>query len=154
MIAKKATTSTRKSKASPASVSPVADNTVKVSAAPIAGVTAPIALGAIPAPTAPSDADLTAPVPTMKLRNLVDQVVETTGIKRKTVKDVIVATLAGLGAALTKGEELNLPPLGKAKISRQRDLPTGEIIVVKLRRNGAGEGLENSGKDTLAATDD
>jgi DNA-binding protein HU-alpha len=40
-----------------------------------------------------------------------------------------------MGDALTAGEELILPPFGKAKVNRQKDLSSGEMLIVKLRRN-------------------
>ncbi|MDZ4094137.1 MAG: HU family DNA-binding protein [Paracoccaceae bacterium] len=115
------------------------------------GITAPVALSAIPAP----EPKVEQAAAQLKLKGLIDQVVKATGAKKKSVRDIVEATLASLGAALTKGEDLNLPPLGKAKVSRQRDLIDGEVIIVKLRRGGGARG--GAGKDVkedLAAVED
>lgn len=61
----------------------------------------------------------------LKLKALVDQVTATTGGKKKDVRAAVSATLQALGAALSAGQELNLPPLGKAKVSRKIDTIKG-----------------------------
>jgi hypothetical protein len=73
----------------------------------------------------------------LKLKALVDQVTTTTGGKKKDVRAAIIATLEALGEALSSGQELNLPPLGKARVSRKIDTAKGDVLVVRLRRNGA-----------------
>ncbi|PKP73791.1 MAG: hypothetical protein CVT84_11790 [Alphaproteobacteria bacterium HGW-Alphaproteobacteria-6] len=47
------------------------------------------------------------------------------------------ATLAALGDALAAGDDLVLPPFGKLRINRQRDLPTGAVMTLRLRRRAA-----------------
>ncbi|MDP3959225.1 MAG: HU family DNA-binding protein [Pseudorhodobacter sp.] len=90
----------------------------------------------------------------LKMKELVDQVVKATGAKKKDVKPIIEATLASLGAALSHGDDLNLLPLGKAKVGRQVDLAIGELIVVKLRRGGARGADKSKAKEALAEADD
>jgi hypothetical protein len=83
-----------------------------------------------------------------KLKTLVEQVIKTTGAKKKGVKEIVEATLGHLGAALSRGEDVNLPPLGKAKVGRQKDKAGGELIIVKLNRSNAkpkGEKPANQG---------
>ncbi len=86
----------------------------------------------------------------LKVRDLVDQVVEKTGAKKKGLKDLIEATLACMGDALSKGEDLNLPPLGKIKINRQVDKENGEMIVLKLHRNAGKPSAPKATKEALA----
>lgn len=74
----------------------------------------------------------------LKVKELVEQVAKASGAKKKDLKEIIEAVLAELGQALSEGKELNLPPLGKAKVNRQK----GDLLVVKLKRSGA----EKSGK--------
>ena len=121
------------------------------SAAPAMAPAKPV-LRAVGAPlTAPSGDD----VPTLRKKELFDRVVKVSGVKKKDAKAVVEATLKVLGDALTAGEELILPPLGKAKINRQKDLGNGEMMVIKLRRRNA-DGGDNGpdDKDTLADDDD
>ncbi|MDP3961464.1 MAG: HU family DNA-binding protein [Pseudorhodobacter sp.] len=95
----------------------------------------------------------------LKLRELVDAVVKATNGKKKDVKAIVEATLTSLGAALSHGKDLNLPPLGKAKVGRQQDQASGgELIVVKLHRGGAkgaGQGAgKKAKKEALAEPDE
>ncbi len=90
----------------------------------------------------------------MKTRNLVDKVALATGAKKKGLKEIVEATLAALGDALTRGDDLNLPPLGKAKVNRQRDIATGgEVLIVRIRRGGGGGGKGDDAQ-ALAPNDD
>ncbi|RID91517.1 hypothetical protein D2N39_12495 [Gemmobacter lutimaris] len=72
----------------------------------------------------------------LKMKQLVTQVAAATGAKKPVVKSVAEAVLALMGDALSKGQDLNLPPLGKAKVGRQKGTAGDELIVVKLKRGG------------------
>lgn len=67
-------------------------------------------------------------------KDFVDRVVAATGAKRSEVKPIIEATLAQLGVALASGETLAVPPFGRARVNRERDLRGGEVITLRLRR--------------------
>src|SRR5574343_1821842 len=71
--------------------------------------------------------------PQLKKKELVDRVTEATGGKKKLVKEIVEATLAALGEALQKGEALNLPPFGRAKVARSKGEGKESSITVKLR---------------------
>ncbi|THD83184.1 DNA-binding protein [Aliigemmobacter aestuarii] len=86
----------------------------------------------------------------LKLRPLVDRVITATGAKKKGVKEIVEATLAEIGAALSRGEELNLPPLGKARVNRQNERNGGEVLIVKLNRPGVKTAGEKPAKEGLA----
>jgi DNA-binding protein HU-alpha len=112
-----------------------------------------------PAGTGNSAADVatenTVAAPVMRKKDLVDRVVKRTEVKKKEAREIIDAVLDELGLALTRGDELNLPPLGKAKVNRQRDLVSGEVLIVKLRRPGPGqESGEESADAPLADADE
>lgn len=112
---------------------------VKVSAPEAGAVAAAKPVAGKPVVGEPRDA--------LKLKELVDTVVAATKAKKKDVKPIIEATLAKLGAALSQGKDLNLPPLGKAKVGRQQDQASGgELIVVKLHRGGAKGAGQGAGK--------
>lgn len=85
-------------------------------------------------------------VPTLKLRDLIARVVEAKGGNKKGVKDIVEATLEQLGAALAKGEDLNLPGLGKGRVARTTEKDGRTMMVLKLRSLGAAKT-----KDPLAA---
>ncbi len=80
-----------------------------------------------------------APGAVLKKKELLDRVVARSGVKKSEARDIVEAVLAELGAALARGEGLNLPPLGKAKVNRTRDNAQGEVLIVKLRRGGEGK---------------
>lgn len=86
------------------------------------------------------------PPPTLRKKVLVERVARATGAKPKLVKDVVDATLAALGDALSMGEDLHLPPLGRARVSRTRG-DNASMLIVKLRRGG---GKGKGGKEGLA----
>ena len=71
----------------------------------------------------------------MGKRELIDRVVETSGIKKKAAKPVVEAMLKELGDALSRGETLNLQPFGKAIVKNRKDLENAEIIELRLRRS-------------------
>ena len=76
--------------------------------------------------------------PQLKKKDLVARVVAALdGKKKGQVKEIVEATLATLGEALAKGESLNLPPFGRARIARQKGEGKTSAMTVKLR--GAGE---------------
>ena len=83
-------------------------------------------------------------------RNLLDKVSDVTGGKRKEVRDIIDATLAELGAALSRGDHVSLPELGRMRVSRRAgNAAEGESLVIKLRRPGTDQ-KKKDGKETLA----
>ena len=42
--------------------------------------------------------------------------------------------LAELGEALSDGQELSLPPLGRVKINREKEIEDGKVLILKLRQ--------------------
>jgi len=90
----------------------------------------PTAAGEATTPEAPVE-----PTKNMGKRELIDRVVETSGIKKKAAKPVVEAMLKELGDALSRGETLNLQPFGKAIVKNRKDLENAEIIELRLRRS-------------------
>ncbi|MFC3167609.1 MULTISPECIES: HU family DNA-binding protein [Paracoccus] len=76
------------------------------------------------------------PQPAMVLqkKDFVDRVVAASGAKKADARPIIEATLAQLGKALSAGETLAVPPLGRARVNLERDQRGGEIITLRLRR--------------------
>ena len=89
----------------------------------------------------------------IKKPEILDRLVKVSGAKRKDAKLILEATLAVLGDALSEGEELNLPPLGKLKVNRTRQDGAAEVLILKLRRgggkldSGAQQALEDDSQD-------
>lgn len=73
--------------------------------------------------------------PVLRKKELIDTVVTRSGMKKKDAKPVIEAMLAVLGEAIADKRELNLSPFGHIKVRKERKLPNGRMMVVKLRQN-------------------
>lgn len=87
----------------------------------------------------------------MKKQELIQKVVDRSGIKKRDAKPVVEAMLAVMGEALADGREFNLQPMGKLKLNRTKETANARIIIAKIRqskRAGAG-GMDP--KDTVAA---
>lgn len=74
---------------------------------------------------------------TLRKKELLDRVGAIAKVKKKDLREVVEATLQVLGEALARGEDLNLPPLGRAKVGRQKGVNGGDLYIVKLRRGTA-----------------
>ena len=81
--------------------------------------------------------------PEMKKAELVNLIVERTGMKKKDVKPVVEATLGALGEAIARGQELNLQPLGRVKVNNTKELAKSQVHSVRFRQSKeAREGAE------------
>lgn len=76
----------------------------------------------------------TGPMITVRKKEFMARVSDATGKTRAEVAAVVEATLEQLGLAFGNGETLALPPFGKARVSRQKDIQGGEVLVLRLRR--------------------
>ncbi len=92
-----------------------------------------VAKAAVAAVAASSDAKGA----TLRKKELIERVAKAAGAKKKDAREIVEATLTVLGEALAAGETLALPPFGKARVNRHRDVAGGgEMLTVKLRRSG------------------
>ncbi|WP_372887743.1 HU family DNA-binding protein [Shimia sp.] len=110
-----------------------------------------------PSPIAPVVVTETAPqltLPDLKKVDLVDQVVERSGIKKKFAKPAIEAALAVLGEALSEGRSLNLRPLGKLKVLRSKDVANGRVQTLRLRQPQVKPQVQTKDKEPLADPDE
>ena len=87
-----------------------------------------------PKPVVVTDNTLVVSDPALKKKELIDTVVERSGIKKKDAKPVVEAMLAVLGQKLADGRDMNLQPLGKIKINRVKDVQGGRVFVTKIRQ--------------------
>lgn len=72
--------------------------------------------------------------PVMRKKELIETVVTRSGMKKKDAKPVVDAMLAVLGEALADNRELILPPMGRVKVRKEKKLPNGRVLVVKVRQ--------------------
>lgn len=100
-------------------------------------------------PVAPTAAPVEAKVSKPELRKieLIDKVVELSGIKKRYAKPTIEAVLAVLGEALLEGRDLNLQPLGKVMAKNSKDAGSGNVINARIRQSKRNHTSE---KETLA----
>ena len=70
----------------------------------------------------------------VKKPEFLERATEKTDVKKRDAKPAIEAALAVLAQALIDGEELNLPPLGKIRVVKSKDLGRGaKALTLKLR---------------------
>ncbi|KAJ55474.1 hypothetical protein ACMU_12335 [Actibacterium mucosum KCTC 23349] len=137
---RKRTTTTRKTTTKTA-VKPIAAAATTPEVAPV------VSLVEATAADAPATEDK-APEAMMRKKDLVDRVVEASGMKKKDVKPAVEAALVELGKALAAGETLNLHPFGKLKITRRKELPDGEALTARIRRSNRLAGDETALADS------
>ena len=98
---------------------------------------------------------------TVKKPEFIDRVIARAELKKKDAKPAIEAALAELADILANGGELNLPPMGKLKAVKIKDLGMGaQMLTLKLRTMkdgaglGAGNGAGENAKTGVAEGDD
>lgn len=89
----------------------------------------------------------------LRKKELFELIVERSGMKKKDVKPVVEAMLGVLGDAFAEQREMNLPPLGKIKVQRGKELHDGRALVLKLRQKSSQLNAAPA-TDTPAATDE
>jgi hypothetical protein len=70
----------------------------------------------------------------VRKKELIERVSEASGVRRGMTKKVIDAMLKEMGDILQEGTELNLPPLGKVSVNRQKEIANAFVLILKLRR--------------------
>ena len=136
----------------PAAAQPATNTGNPTSGSPTSGAAAaPVAKAVVATAPVPTVVSITTPDGTMqemKKKELIDRVVERSGIKKKDAKPVVEAMLGVLGESIADGRELNLPPFGKLRINRAEEKGNGKIIVCKLRQPKAS--AKAAGTEALA----
>jgi nucleoid DNA-binding protein len=93
-----------------------------------------------------------APTAQLKKADLLDQIVARSLLKKREAKPVLDAALALIGEALARGDELMLPPLGKIRVVKTKDLGAGaQVLTLKMR---SGKDASQSDKTPLATLPD
>lgn len=75
----------------------------------------------------------------LKKRDLIEEAVVATGLKRRDVKRVAEALLQSMGRAVERGESLTLEPLGKLRVARSVETDKGAVLTCKLRRKSVSK---------------
>lgn len=124
----------------------------KITAPKTVAKTPAVRRSAVKAPAAPAPVVVSETTPVsdqLELRKveLIEMVVERSGVKKRDAKPAIEAALDILDEALADGRELNLKPLGKIKVNRVKQLSNAQVIICKIRR---GPGLNKDAKEPLA----
>jgi DNA-binding protein HU-alpha len=86
----------------------------------------------------------------VKKKDFVEKVAAASGVKKGDVRSVVDAALAILAERVLAGDEVNLPPLGKMRMMREKD--NGKVRVAMLRLQVAAEG--EGASDPLAEAED
>jgi nucleoid DNA-binding protein len=140
-------------KAAPKAAKPMAK------AAPKATVSAPKAVAPVAesavadiilTPASPDEKQARVIAPQLKKKELVARVVAALdGKKKGGVKEIVEATLAAMGEALQKGESLNIPPFGRARVAKQKGEGADQMTTLRLRGAGS-KNAPKGGKQALA----
>ena len=108
-----------------------------------------------------SEADVetpTAETTVIRKPQFIERVVERSEKRKRDVKPSVEAALAVLAEAIAAGEDLILPPLGKIKVVKSREIPGGAVHTIKLRLANPTEKSDSEGADNdddgLAEADD
>lgn len=75
----------------------------------------------------------------LRKRDLIEAVVARSGVKKRDAKPAIEAALAVLGEALAEGRMLNLPPFGKVKVVRTKELDHAQVLMARIRQRKESE---------------
>ncbi|HFQ15842.1 MAG TPA: DNA-binding protein [Rhodobacteraceae bacterium] len=87
-------------------------------------------------------------MPELRKKQLIEDVVARSGIKKKYAKPVIEAMLAELGKAVAEGVDINLKPFGKITMQKQNEKATARVTIARIRQQTAQP--ETPVKDPLA----
>ena len=86
----------------------------------------------------------------LKKRELIDLVVEQSGIKKKFAKPVVETMLRVMGQAMADERKLNLQPFGKLNVQKIEDKSNARIVKCRLRQSKPAENAVNEALDTAA----
>ncbi|SEK41659.1 HU family DNA-binding protein [Pacificibacter marinus] len=91
----------------------------------------------------------------VRKKELIERVSDASGVKKGEAKKVIEALLKEMGDILQDGGELNVPPLGKLSVNRQKEISNAFILITKLRRSKGmlADKTPSAEGDGIAASD-
>ena len=74
--------------------------------------------------------------PSFGKKELLAELATDLDLSKKDLRQAMDAVLGALGAALARGDSLNLPPLGKARVARSKGEGVALSLTIKLRAAG------------------
>jgi DNA-binding protein HU-alpha len=74
-------------------------------------------------------------LPQMKKKELIEAVAAKVDLKKPDVKAAVEAALEVLGEALTNGQSVNVPPLGKLMIKNSKSGANATVVNLRLRQS-------------------
>ncbi|MGM0742020.1 MAG: HU family DNA-binding protein [Pseudomonadota bacterium] len=90
----------------------------------------------------------------LKKRELIDKVVERSGVRKRFAKPAVEAMIDILGEAISEGRGLNLQPLGKLKHQRRKETGNATITVAKIRQSKSASPVLDKAKESVAEPDE
>ncbi|MEL6170009.1 MAG: HU family DNA-binding protein [Pseudomonadota bacterium] len=98
-----------------------------------------------PAPDVAPVAEVTAQsADVYRKKDLVEAVVAATGQKPRDVKASVEATLTALGISLDRGDTVQMPPLGKIKVTRTVAGSGAQVLTCRIRRTVSRDPLASA----------
>ncbi len=87
------------------------------------------------AKVAPSEvvAEVVAPREVLTKKDIIAQAVEISGVKKKDARPSVEAALQIVFSALANGTEVGVPPYGKIRIIKEKEINGGKMITAKIR---------------------
>lgn len=150
---KKSTTKPTKAKSAGAKSSATASKTAASAKSKEAATKTPAGAAKAKAPTKPKTTGAPATIaaqptvvdaptavivgPVMRKKEIIDEVVLRSGLKKRDVKPVLDSILAVMGDAIGEGREMVLQPFGRLKVHRQKTTPKKKIFFAKVHQNAA-----------------
>lgn len=86
----------------------------------------------------------------LKLKELVEGVAQSTGQRKSVARDVVQATLAALANGLAAGRDVQLPGVGKLKVTRSKQTGRGQAVMIKLVVHGKTSQSQIEAEQALA----
>ncbi|WP_239113250.1 HU family DNA-binding protein [Shimia biformata] len=86
-------------------------------------------------PVVVKEAEPVVTLPDFKKTDLIEAVVERSGVKKRFAKPAIEAALAILGETLAAERDLNLQPMGKVKIQRSKEKGGAKVLTARIRQS-------------------
>ena len=72
--------------------------------------------------------------PSLKRSDLLSAVAARSSLPKSELRAVVELVLDELGVALSAGQDLALPPLGRVKVQRRKEADGAEVLSLRLRR--------------------
>ncbi|MFU8824481.1 HU family DNA-binding protein [Yoonia sp.] len=105
-------------------------------------------------PDTPAANEPPADTAQFKKPDLLEQIVARTTLKKRDAKTAVDAALTIIGEAIARGDDVVLPPLGKLRVIKSKDLGEGaQAVTLKLRTTKEASQIATSGLATDAEDD-